>query len=117
MLALAACPRPLLAVLAATAVTALFDPASHGIDVVGPIPAGLHGPRLPDINPEVLRELALPAFTLLIVGFSDDVLTARSFATARREDQSQVLDLGEFAHGTGQGTDAAGFSGCPGYPW
>jgi MFS superfamily sulfate permease-like transporter len=28
----------------------------------------------------VLRELLLPAFTVLIVGFSDDVLTARSFA-------------------------------------
>jgi sulfate permease, SulP family len=73
-------PGPLLAVLGATAVTAVFGLAGHGIAVVGPIPAGLPAPGLPDISPQTLRELLLPAFTVLIVGFSDDVLTARSFA-------------------------------------
>jgi sulfate permease, SulP family len=73
-------PGPLLAVLGATAVTVAFGLASHGIATVGPIPAGLPVPGLPDIHPQALRELLLPAFTVLIVGFSDDVLTARSFA-------------------------------------
>ena len=73
-------PGTLLAVLGATAVTALFGLASHGVGVVGPVPAGLPVPRLPHFDPHVLRELVLPAFTVLIVGFSDDVLTARSFA-------------------------------------
>jgi sulfate permease, SulP family len=73
-------PGPLLAVLGATAVTALFDLASHGVSVVGPIPARLPVPGLPDVGASALRELVLPAFTVLIVGFSDDVLTARSFA-------------------------------------
>jgi high affinity sulfate transporter 1 len=73
-------PGPLLAVLGATAVTAVFGLASHGIEVVGPIPAGLPVPSLPHVGPQMLRELLLPAFTVLIVGFSDDVLTARSFA-------------------------------------
>ena len=65
--------------------------------MVGPIPAGLPVPRLPDIHPHVLRELLLPAFTVLIVGFSDDVLTARSFAPARREQihpNRELLALG-----------------------
>ncbi len=73
-------PGPLLAVLGATVVTAVFGLASRGISVVGPIPAGLPAPRLPDISWQMLRDLLLPAFTVLIVGFSDDVLTARSFA-------------------------------------
>ena len=73
-------PGPLLAILGATAATAAFGLASHGVAVVGPIPAALPVPRLPDVHPAVLRELLLPAFTVLIVGFSDDVLTARSFA-------------------------------------
>jgi sulfate permease, SulP family len=73
-------PGPLLAVLGATAVTALFDLASHGVSVVGLIPARLPVPGLPHVSASALRELVLPAFTVLIVGFSDDVLTARSFA-------------------------------------
>lgn len=73
-------PGPLLAVLGATAVTALFGLPGHGVSVVGSIPAALPVPGFPDIGPSALRELALPAFTVLIVGFSDDVLTARSFA-------------------------------------
>jgi high affinity sulfate transporter 1 len=73
-------PGPLLAILGATAAAAAFGLASRGVAVVGPIPAALPSLGLPDVHPAVLRELLLPAFTVLIVGFSDDVLTARSFA-------------------------------------
>jgi sulfate permease, SulP family len=77
-------PGPLLAALLATAAVAVFRLSSHGVSVVGPIPAGLPVPRLPEVHPQVLRELLLPAFTVLVVGFSDDVLTARSFARRGR---------------------------------
>jgi MFS superfamily sulfate permease-like transporter len=77
-------PGPLLAVLLASAAVVLFGLSSHGVAVVGPVPAGLPVPRLPDVSPHVLRELLLPAFTVLVVGFSDDVLTARSFARRGR---------------------------------
>jgi high affinity sulfate transporter 1 len=73
-------PGPLLAILGATAAAAAFGLARHGVAIVGPIRAALPVPGLPDVHPGVLRELLLPAFTVLIVGFSDDVLTARSFA-------------------------------------
>jgi sulfate permease, SulP family len=73
-------PGALLAVLLATAAVAVAGLRGHGVGIVGPIPAGLPVPRLPDVHPQVLRELLLPAFTVLIVAFSDDVLTARSFA-------------------------------------
>lgn len=89
-------PGPLLAVLLATAVVAAFGLASHGVQVVGPIPASLPVPGLPGLHPEEIRRLLLPAFTVLIVGFTDDVLTARSFA--QRDEQiipnRELLALG-----------------------
>jgi sulfate permease, SulP family len=75
-----AAPGPLLAVLLATAAVAAFSLSRHGVAVVGPIPAGFPVPRLPVLRPQTLRILVLPAFTVLIVGFSDEVLTGRAFA-------------------------------------
>ena len=96
-------PGPLPAMLLATAAVAVFGLSSRGVGVIGPIPAGLPTPRLPAIDPRQLRELLLPAFAVLIVAFSDDVLTARSFArrgeaiTANRE----LLALGVANAGSG----------------
>jgi sulfate permease, SulP family len=73
-------PGALLAVLAATAVTAVFGLARHGIAVVGAVPPRLPVPAVPDVHLPVPRELLLPAFTVLVVGFTDEVLTGRSFA-------------------------------------
>ena len=75
-----AAPGPLIAVLLATAAVAAFSLSRHGVTVIGPIPASFPVPRLPALQPHVLRTLLLPAFTVLIVAFSDDVLTGRSFA-------------------------------------
>jgi MFS superfamily sulfate permease-like transporter len=72
-------PGPLLAVLLATAAVTLIHPA--GAELVGPVPSRLPGVSLPTLDPGVLRELLLPAAVVLIVGFSDDVVTARSFAS------------------------------------
>ncbi len=78
-------PGPLLAMLLATGAVAAFGLTSHGVSVVGPIPGRLPVPALPDIGWQELRELLLPAFSVMIVAFTDDVLTARSFA--RRGDR------------------------------
>ena len=85
-------PGPLLAVLLATAAVAVSGLASHGVGVVGPVPARLPSVTLPALHLDELRELLLPAFTVLIVGFSDDVVTARSFAR-RGEDISANQEL------------------------
>ena len=82
-------PGPLLAVLLATAAVAALGLGRHGVSTVGPVPEALPAPALPDVHPGVLRELLLPAFIVLIVGFSDDVLTARSF---RRHDENIVAN-------------------------
>ncbi len=73
-------PGPLLAVLLTATAGVAFGLGSRGLGVVGTIPAGLPVPRLPGLRPSDLRELLLPAFSVMIVAFSDDVLTARSFA-------------------------------------
>jgi len=89
-------PGPLLAILLATGFVTVLGLTRHGAGVVGPIPSALPVPRLPSVGLPVLRVLLLPAFTVLIVGFSDDVLTARSFA--RREEKivanRELLALG-----------------------
>ena len=71
-------PGPLLAVLLATATVAALH--LGGVGMVGPIPGRLPTVQLPALHPGQLRELLLPAFTVLIVGFNDDVATARAFA-------------------------------------
>jgi sulfate permease, SulP family len=74
-------PGPLLAVVLATVVVAAADLGAHGVGTVGPIPSGLPGLQLPDVHPSTLKELALPALAVVVVGFTDDMLTARSFAS------------------------------------
>jgi MFS superfamily sulfate permease-like transporter len=73
-------PGPLLAVLLATAAVAGLGLQRHGVQVAGTIPAGLPAPKIPALHPAILGQLALPAFSVLVVGFSDDVLTGRAFA-------------------------------------
>jgi sulfate permease, SulP family len=80
---LPALPGPLLAVLLATAAVAIFGLEHHGIAVIGAVPSGLPAPALPRTGD--VRELLLPAFGVLVVGYTDTVLTARAFAA--RQDQ------------------------------
>jgi high affinity sulfate transporter 1 len=72
-------PTPLFVVLLATAAVVVFDLQRYGIAVVGAVPQGLPTPVLPDIGD--LRDLLLPAVGVLVVGYTDTVLTARAFAT------------------------------------
>ena len=72
-------PGPLIAVLGCTAVSALFGLGSHGVALAGHIPAGLLTPAIPVPGLREARELLLPAASVLVVAFSDDVLTGRAF--------------------------------------
>ncbi len=77
-------PAPLLAVLLATVAVALFNLEQLGVAVVGEIPAGFPHFVLPIVSvPEFLPLLA-SAIGIAIVGYSDNVLTARSFANRNR---------------------------------
>lgn len=85
-----ALPGPLLAVALATAAVAVFDlDGRAGVPVIGAVPAGLPGLAVPD--PAELPHLVLPALGVLLVAYTDVVLTARAFAD-RGPDAGAGLD-------------------------
>ncbi|MEU2260704.1 sulfate permease [Streptomyces sp. NPDC019645] len=96
-------PGPLLVVALGTAAVAVFDLQTRGIAVVGDIPSGLPGFALPDLA-EIPR-LLLPAVGVLLVGYTDFILTARAFVTdddgPRLDSNQELLALGAANLGAG----------------
>lgn len=100
-------PGALLAVMLATAAVYLFDLEAHGIDVVGPMSSGLPHPTLPPLSD--FAALIVPALGVVLVGYTDNVLTARAFASrdfaSRTTDDinanQELLALGSANIGTG----------------
>jgi SulP family sulfate permease len=83
-----ALPVPLLAVVLAAATVALFGLDRHGIAVVGRVPAGLPRPALPPLGE--LPGLLLPAVGVMLVGYTDMMLTARAFAARQNTSGAQL---------------------------
>jgi high affinity sulfate transporter 1 len=103
-------PGPLLAVLLTTATVAVFGLDQHGVRVVGRLQAGLPDPTLPHLAD--LWRLLLPALGLLLVGYTDNVLTARAFAN--RGDMSSNIDANQELLALGSANLGAGLlSGFP----
>jgi high affinity sulfate transporter 1 len=73
-------PAALIAILLAGAAVAVFGLDAHGVKVVGKVPAGLPGLRIPTFPPELLKEIVGAAAGIALVSFSSMMLTARSFA-------------------------------------
>lgn len=94
-------PGPLLAVVLGTAVVAAFGLEDHGIAVIGAVPSGLPRPGLP--APGDLPQLVLPALGVLLVGYTDVILTARAFAVRGDEldPNQELLALGAANLGAG----------------
>ena len=96
-------PAPLLAVLMGTVAVALFHLDQQGVAVVGEIPAGLPRFTMPQFSTQFPTLLA-SAFGIAIVGYSDNVLTARSFASRHHykiDANQELLALGLSNLGTG----------------
>ena len=97
-------PGPLIAVLAATAVVSLFSLNRNGIKVVGVIPEGLPALGVTGIPLADRSALVIPAGGIAIVAFSDNVLTARTFAARHGQDvdaNAELRALGVCNVGTG----------------
>jgi SulP family sulfate permease len=73
-------PAALLIVVAAIGLSWAFDFAAHGIAVVGRIPAGLPSFAIPSPGFADIVQLLPAALGIFLVGFADEILTARSFA-------------------------------------
>lgn len=86
-------PGPLLVVLAATAATAIFHLRGHGVATIGHIPRGFPGMPLQGVPARMWPAVFAAAAGVSVVVFSDNILTARAFATRTgdRIDPNQEL--------------------------
>ncbi|WP_405625640.1 sulfate permease [Streptomyces sp. NBC_00016] len=74
-----AVPGPLVAFVLGTAAVVVFDlDGRYGLKVIGEVPGGLPSPAVPDLSE--LPQLVLPALGVLLVAYTDFILTARAFA-------------------------------------
>jgi high affinity sulfate transporter 1 len=79
-------PAVLVAVVAATAVSAAFGLAQEGVATVGSLPSGIPRPSLPWTSLQDVGPLLLAAVGITMVSLTDTIATASSFA-ARRGDE------------------------------
>jgi SulP family sulfate permease len=90
-------PGPLIAMLLGALAVAVWHLDARGVPVVGPIPRGLPAPAVPDFSGLDPAGLLLAALGVTVVGYSDNVVTARAFAARRREEvdsDQEFLALG-----------------------
>ncbi len=95
-------PGPLLVVGLGTVTVTAFGLDRHGIAVIGIVPAGLPGLAFPGLGD--LSDLVLPALGVLLVGYTDVILTARAFATRggqTLDPNQELLALGASNLGAG----------------
>src|SRR5699024_1357632 len=98
-------PSALLVLLLAGAVVAIFNLERLGLGVIGEVPRGPPEPRIPDLGDLDLWALLPFAVGIAIVGFSDNILTGRAFASGRGE----VIDSNQELLALGTANVATGF--------
>jgi sulfate permease, SulP family len=101
-------PGPLFVVVLAIGLSAAFEFANHSIATVGTIPSGLPGLALPSLRLKDILQLLPAALGIFFASYSDEVLTARSFAGKHgqhvRADQELVaMGLANAAAGISHG--------------
>lgn len=97
-------PVVLAGMLAAAAATAALDLQDRGVQVVGAFSAGVPAPALPDVALADVGALVVPAIGIAIVGFTDNVLTARAFADPHHDQvvpRRELLGMGLANAGAG----------------
>ncbi|GAB2922698.1 SulP family inorganic anion transporter [Streptomyces heilongjiangensis] len=105
-----AVPGPLLVLVLGTASVAVLGLDDRfGIEVIGDVPVGLPGFSAPDLGE--LPRLVLPALGVLLVAYTDFILTARAFAG---RDGEETLDADQEFLALGAANLGAGaLSGFP----
>ena len=109
-------PAALFVVVASTLVVWTLGLSDRGVSVVGEVPAGLPGFRVPSVDTSVLVQLIPAAATIALVSFMEAISVGRTFAQVHRYDiypNRELIALG-FANMTGGVTGgypiAGGFS-------
>jgi SulP family sulfate permease len=103
-------PGPLIIVVLAIIVSAVFDLEARGVAVVGEVPAGLPKLAIPMVSFQDILALLPAALALTILIYADEVLTARVFSTKH----GQKMDANQEFVAIGMANIGAGFiSGFP----
>jgi SulP family sulfate permease len=103
-------PGPLIAIVAAIALSAALELASHGISVVGKLPPITFALTVPTLDAVANLDLLEGAVAIMIVGFGSGIVTARSFAAKGRNE----VDARNELIGFGTANVASGlFGGFP----
>jgi high affinity sulfate transporter 1 len=79
-------PGALVLVVGGLIASVVFDLGVHGVALVGPVPRGLPLPMVPsiDVVSQNFSTIAIAAFALLLIGFSQTAGDAQAFATKHR---------------------------------
>ena len=103
-------PGILIAVVAATLSTVVFDLAAQGVDTVGVLPQGFPRPTFPRVNLADIPILAATAVGISLVAIGDTISTSAGFASRRGDE----VDSNQEMLGIGAANLFAGlFSGFP----
>jgi SulP family sulfate permease len=101
---------PVAAVAVSTLAVWLFGLDGHGVAIVGAVPQGLPPLTMPDLSPDLVSALLLPAALISIIGFVESVSVAQTLAAKKR----QRIDPNQELIGLGAANLGAAFTG--GYP-
>lgn len=101
---------PILGVLSSLAIVYCYDLQSHGVAITGHIPAGLPSLMLTLPSLELIKELALPALMISIIGYVESISVGKTLGAKRREKVKPNQEL----IGLGAANIASGVSG--GFP-
>ncbi|MEI4232732.1 SulP family inorganic anion transporter [Roseovarius sp. D22-M7] len=101
---------PVVAVAATTVAVWALDLAARGVAIVGAVPRGLPPLTMPDLSPDLLGMLLIPAALISVIGFVESVSVAQTLAAKKR----QRIDPDQELIGLGAANIGAAFTG--GYP-
>ena len=91
-------PGILVAVVAATAVVAVFNLATRaGVSVLGPLPYGLPSPRIPFVEVEDWVSIVMGGIAVALVSFADTSVLSRTYAARLRtpvDPDQEMVGLG-----------------------
>ena len=108
--AMASKAGPVVGVILTSLAAWVFDLASHGVALVGAVPAGLPGFSLPSTDPAAWKLLLESAVLISIIGYVESVSVGKTLAAKRRQRISPDQEL----IGLGAANMASAVSG--GYP-
>jgi high affinity sulfate transporter 1 len=103
-------PAALIVVVVAIGLSWALDFRSHGIAVVGQLPAGLPSFDIPTPAVSDVARLLPAALGIFLVSFADEILTARSFAGKHNQDVRASQELLAVGAANAAGGFTQGFS-------